>query len=297
MNAPATMIGLRMPAHARWSPLVHVVLGQNPSLFTGPGTNTYLIGSGRRRLLLDTGDGRDAYLPILEEALAETSCEIAEVVLTHGHPDHIGGLESLRKRFGPLRAQKLAWPGNDERYASDIAPLAEGERVRIEGATLRAVFAPGHAPDHLNFVLEEEQSLFSGDNVLGVGTTVIPAREGSLRAYLASLEKLRALAPRAIYPAHGPRIDDGVAKLSEYIEHRALRERQVLAALAAGPRTIAELVPVIYADYPTALHAPAAQSVGAHLAKLAEEGRVRAAAPAAPDTASPAVSVTWELVA
>jgi glyoxylase-like metal-dependent hydrolase (beta-lactamase superfamily II) len=291
------MIGLRMPEHARWSPLVHVVLGQNPSLFTGPGTNTYLIGSGRRRLLLDTGDGRDAYLPVLERALAEAGCEISEIVLTHGHPDHIGGVGSLRKRFGPLRARKLAWPGNDERYAGDIDALAEGERVRAEGATLRAVFAPGHAPDHLNFVLEEEQSLFSGDNVLGVGTTVIPAREGSLRAYLTSLEKLRALAPRAIYPAHGPRIDDGVAKLTEYLDHRALRERQVLAALAEGPRTVAEMVSVIYADYPSALHAPAAQSVAAQLAKLEDEGRVRTTAGGSIARSNAAADTRWELVA
>ncbi len=292
----ATMIGLSLPDHARWSERVHVVLGQNPGLFTGPGTNTYLIGRGPRRLLLDTGDGRAAYLPVLERALTETGCEIAEVVLTHGHPDHLGGLRSLRERFGRLRARKLGWPSNDERYASDLEPLADGERVACEGATLRAVHAPGHAPDHLCFLLEEEHNLFSGDNVLGVGTTVIPAHEGSLRQYLASLERLRALAPRAIYPAHGPRIADGTAKLTEYLEHRALREQQVLAGLAGGPRKVAELVAEIYAAYPPALHPAAAQSLNSHLVKLEEDGRVRHCEAMAPAAGESAATLRWELV-
>ena len=104
-DAP-TMIGLEMPDVARWSERVTVALGQNPSVLTGPGTNTYLVGTGRRRILLDTGHGVPAYLPVLERALAETGCEIQEIVLTHGHPDHIGGAPPLRERFGELRVSK-----------------------------------------------------------------------------------------------------------------------------------------------------------------------------------------------
>ena len=148
--------------------------------------------------------------------------------------------------------------------------------ARTEGATLRGVHTPGHAPDHLCFVLEEEHALFSGDNVLGVGTTVIPNQSGDLGQYLDSLARLLALAPRRIYPAHGPVIEDGVAKLREYIAHRHERERQILAALERGPKGVMEIVKIVYAAYPEALHAAAAQSTSQHLRKLEREGRARA---------------------
>jgi len=192
------------------------------------------------------------------------------------------------ERFGARRVSKLPWPGNDERYGVEVEPLADGSVVESEGATLRAVHTPGHAPDHLAFWLDEERALFSGDNVLGLGTTVIPAQPGSLRLYLASLELLLALRPGAIYPAHGPRIADGVAKLREYLEHRREREAQVLAVLAEGPARIPEIVRRVYAAYPEALHAAAAQSVGAQLLKLAEEGRAR------PGAGEP-LEARWEL--
>ncbi len=118
--------------------------------------------------------------------------------------------------------------------------------------------------------------MFSGDNVLGVGTTVIPNQHGDLGQYLDSLARLLALAPRRIYPAHGPLIEDGVAKLREYIAHRHERERQILAALAQGAARVGEIVKVVYAAYPEALHAAAAQSTAQHLRELAREGRVRA---------------------
>lgn len=273
-DAP-TMLGLSLPDVDRWSERVVVALGQNPSAFTGPGTNTYLVGTGRRRILLDTGSGLASYLPVLEQALKHAGCDgLQEIVLTHGHPDHIGGVASVLERFGELPVSKLPWPGVDEPYDLAIRPLEHGSVVRTEGATLRAVHAPGHAPDHLCFVLEEEGSLFSGDNVLGVGTTVIPLESGDMLDYLRSLERLRQEAPRRVYPAHGPLIADGVAKLEEYIAHRLERERQVLGALAGGPRVVEDMVREIYAAYPEHLHAAAAQSVGQHLQKLEREGRV-----------------------
>jgi glyoxylase-like metal-dependent hydrolase (beta-lactamase superfamily II) len=288
VQAAPVLLGLSMPDVDRWSQRVAVALGQNPGPFTGPGTNTYLVGSGRQRILLDTGDGRPAYLPVLERALAEAGCELQEIVLTHGHPDHLGGARQLRERFGPLRCSKLPWPGNDERYGAPVEPLADGATLRCEGATLRAVHAPGHAPDHLCFWLEEEGALFAGDNVLGVGTTVIPARRGCLREYLGSLERLLALRPGAIYPAHGPRIADGAAKLREYLAHRREREAQILAALREGPALIPEIVARVYAAYPAVLHAAAAQQVCAHLLKLEEEGSAR------PGTGDP-LEARWQL--
>jgi len=270
------MIGLRLPDVDVWSERVTVALGQNPGVFTGPGTNTYLVGTGRRRLLLDPGEGRPDYLPVLERALERAGCEgIEAIVLTHGHPDHMGGVRSVLERFGDVPVWKQPDPDFDSAYDLELAPLADGSVVRTEGATLRALHTPGHAPDHLCFVLEEERALFSGDNVLGVGTTVIPLRSGDLSDYMASLERMLAEAPRRIYPAHGPAIEDGSGKIREYIAHRRTREAEILAALGDAPRSVGELVAAVYAAYPASLHAAAAQSVGHHLRKLEREGRAR----------------------
>lgn len=276
MAAPNTMIGLTMPELDVWSERVTVALGGNPGLFTGPGTNTYLVGTGRARLLLDPGQGAPGYLDVLERAMARCGCQaIQEIVLTHGHVDHIGGVAQVLERHGPLRVSKLPWPAFDRGCPAELTPIGDGSVVRTEGATLRAVHTPGHAPDHLCFVLEEERALFSGDNVLGVGTTVIPDDTGDLLDYLASLERLLAEAPGRIYPAHGPVIEDGPGRLREYLAHRAERERQIVAALGPGPATIAAIVARVYTDVPVKLHAAAAHSVAAHLRKLEREGRAR----------------------
>ncbi len=275
MGQPAVLLGLRLPDVDVWSERVVVALGQNPGPFTGPGTNTYLVGTGRERLLLDTGQGLPAYLPVLERALELAGgARIREIVLTHGHPDHLGGVPGVRGRFGAVRVSKRPWPGVDEAAGCEIAPIDDGAVIEVEGATLRAVHAPGHAEDHLCFVLEEEGALFSGDNVLGVGTTVIPDRGGDLALYLRSLARLLAEQPRVIYPAHGPKIPDGSARIREYIAHRLDREQQILAALGDGLARVAEMVKRIYAAYPEVLHGPAAASVSAHLRKLEREGRV-----------------------
>ncbi len=293
-QTPQLLGDVELPDIQVLSSRVSVALGQNPSLFTGPGTNTYLVGTGKKRLLLDTGSGHDEYMPVLEEVLARVGCEeIEAIVLTHAHPDHIGGVNQVRAHFGNMPVYKLPWPANQSMTASkpDIAStglanpdtladgrlelLEEGDVVDTEGATLRAIFTPGHAPDHLCFVIEEEQNLFSGDNVLGVGTTVIPAESGNLGDYMNSLERVLEEAPKQIYPAHGPRIDAGVAKIREYLDHRLAREQQVCEALAAGDRDAMTMVKRIYVGYPENLHSAAAQSVTSHLKKLEREGRVQ----------------------
>lgn len=293
-NEPAILEGSKLPDIDILSPRVAVALGQNPSQYTGPGTNTFLVGTGPKRFLLDTGSGHDEYMPILEEAIARAGCrEIEGIVLTHAHPDHIGGVNQVRAHFGAMPVYKLPWPdsvptsipkgdaGDEARANPDtladgpLELLEDGDLIEMEGASLRAIFTPGHAPDHLCFLLEEEGNLFSGDNVLGIGTTVIPAESGDLGEYMDSLERVLAKRPHEIYPAHGPRIEDGCAKIREYLSHRLDREEQVLAALAAGDRDAATMVRRIYVGYPESLHAPAAQSVTSHLKKLERDGRVR----------------------
>jgi glyoxylase-like metal-dependent hydrolase (beta-lactamase superfamily II) len=290
-SAPV-MLGMEMPSVDRWSERVVVALGQNPSAFTGPGTNTYLVGSGEERILLDTGDGRAEYLPVLEAAMEQAGCRsIQEIVLTHGHPDHVGGVASVMKRFGRMRVTKMTYEPFDAPHDFEFDHLDDDGVVATEGATLRSIFTPGHSPDHHCFLLEEERSLFTGDNVLGVGTTVIPTESGDLGQYMQSLERLSLFEPGSLYPAHGPMIEDGPAKLHEYIEHRLLRERQILDAMAGGARLISEMVSVIYAAYPKTLHAAAGQSVGAHILKLEGEQRIHREG----DADAPPSEVSWRL--
>lgn len=267
-----SMAGMRMPDAAVWSPRVTVVLGQNPSMFTGPGTNTYLVGSGRRPLLLDTGQGVDAYFPVLERARREVrpTDSFQSIVLTHAHIDHIGGIPRLLAEHGDGPLYKMPWPGHDP---ADVrfTWIADDDVVETEGATLRALWTPGHARDHLCYYLEEEKALFTGDVVLGAGTTVIPD-DGDLLDYMESLRRLRQLDIEVIYPAHGPAIHKPHQKIDEYLSHRELRERQIVAGLRDGLTTPKTLVERIYADVPAALHPAAQMSVRAHLRKLERDG-------------------------
>jgi endoribonuclease LACTB2 len=259
------------PTTATPSDLVGRVLGLNPGMMTGPGTNTYLVGR-RDPILIDTGAGVPDYVPLLERYLGERGfTQPSRVLLTHRHRDHLGGVEQLRERFHGLRVSKMRH--RDAGLPEPIDDLRDGEIVHGEGVTLVPVYTPGHASDHLCYYLEEERALFTGDVILGGSTTVIPADDGDLLDYLASLRRLLGLDVRRIYPAHGPVIEDGPGRIREYIDHRMLRERQILDALADRVETIPDLVKRIYVDVAPALHPVAALSVESHLKKLARESR------------------------
>ena len=261
------------PRTATVSPLVGRVLGLNPGMMTGPGTNTYLVGR-RDPILIDTGAGVPEYMTELQGYLGERGWSApSRVVLTHRHRDHLGGVGHLRERFRGLRVGKMIH--RDADLPNGIEDLREGAPIEGDGVTLVPLHTPGHASDHLCYYLPEEQAVFTGDVVLSGSTTVIPAEDGDLLDYMRSLKRLQALGVRRIYPAHGPVVEDGPALIAEYIEHRLMRERQILSALGDGLRTIPAMVETVYALVPKHLHAMAGQSVASHLKKLAREGRVR----------------------
>jgi ribonuclease/clavin/mitogillin len=200
--------------------------------------------------------------------------ELDRIVVTHAHRDHIGGVKDAHRLFGKTDVLKRPWPGQDDPAGVPITPIDHDTEVTTEGATLRAVFTPGHAPDHLCYFLVEEKALFTGDVVLGAGTTIIPDDTGDLGLYMDSLRRLLELDVETIYPAHGDVIRDAKKKIREYIAHRELRERQVLGALQDGPREVIEIVKQIYTDVPEFLYPAASQSMRSHLRKLNKEGRV-----------------------
>jgi glyoxylase-like metal-dependent hydrolase (beta-lactamase superfamily II) len=237
------------------------VLAPNPGLRELEGTNTYVVGEAPA-IVIDPGPDDEGHLREVEH----TAGRVGAIALTHDHPDHATGALPLSRSTGaPILAVRPP-PGGER--------LRDGRVVTSGRAVLRAVGTPGHSPDHVAFWSEEASALFTGDVVLGRGTSVIDPPEGDLVTYLRTLRRMRDLSPRTIYPGHGPVVSRGIAKLDEYLEHRATRERQVLDALADGPRTIEELVEAIYVDTPAELHQLAGRSVLAHLLKLDAEGRV-----------------------
>ena len=239
----------------RLSPLVRLVRAPNPSPYTLEGTNTYLVGN-RSPIVIDPGPDDEAHLG---RVLGESGLP-SVVLLTHMHPDHSEGA----RRFAEMAGSPLAaFDARDGRV-----PVTDGERMSSGDATLVAVFTPGHSSDHLSFWLDEEQALFTGDHVLGRGTSVVAFPDGDMGAYMTSLDRAIELAPARVYPGHGPVVEDPQGVLAYYKAHRLDREEQVLAAVDAGLRTIPEMVEKIYAEYPRELHQAAGLSVAAHLDDL-----------------------------
>lgn len=232
-----------------------LLLAGNASEWTGPtGNNTWLI-PGREPALVDAGTGRPEHVDAVAAAL--DGAPLARVLITHWHPDHVSGLPALRERWRTLVVVEAPGP-----------PVPAGDGV------LEIIPTPGHSPDHLCFYDRGAGDLYCGDLARMGGTIVIPARKGGdLRAYLASLERIRNLAPRRLLPGHGPIVDDPPKLIDEYIAHRMEREQQILKAMLDGARTVPEIVRRVYPALPESLSEAAADSVRAHLAKLRDDAR------------------------
>ncbi len=249
------------------SPLVRRIVAPNPSMMTGPGTNTYLVGIDEI-VVVDPGPDDASHL----DAIAGCGGDrIRWIVCTHTHQDHSPGAAGLKERTG---AEVLALDARDD-LVVDRA-LGDGDVIEATEFVLRAVHTPGHASNHLCYLLEQERMLFSGDHIMEGSTVVIAPPDGDMAAYLRSLERLKGLRPRlrSIAPGHGHLIEDPQSKIDEYLQHRLAREAQVLAALrAAGTTKIDAIVKELYADVPEELHGMAASSVWAHLLKLRDDGK------------------------
>ena len=248
----------------RLSPFVHVILAPNPGVMTGPGTNTYVFGAGPTVVIDPAVDDAD-YV----ESVLGVAGEVAAILVTHRHSDHVGGTLALAERTGaPIRAF-----GDHPAGGMEVLPVADTQRVVVGSVGLTALHTPGHASDHLSFFFEEGASLFAGDNVMGEGTAVIAPPDGNMTEYIASLERLRSLDIDRIYPGHFRPLHGGAAIIDGYLAHRGEREAKILSALGSDARDLDEIVASAYSDTPAGLHAVARYTALAHLDKLVTEGR------------------------
>ncbi len=262
-------------------PGVERITAPNPSLMTGPGTNTYLVGE-HDLVVIDPGPQDDAHLDAVATAASSSHRRIKAVVVTHHHSDHAPGARGLAERTG---AMVLGYGFEDrERFVPDRR-LTEGDVVDLGDIPVRALHTPGHASDHLCYTVERPMRLlFSGDHIMGGSTVVIAPPDGDMAEYLASLDRLLGEQPAigAIAPGHGPAMPDPLGVINGYREHRLAREVAVVAALARRRQAgIDQIVADVYTDVPEVLHPIARYSVWAHLLKLRAEGR---AASTDPDT-------------
>lgn len=249
------------------------VRAHNAGPFTGDGNTTWLI-AGRTPVLIDAGPGDGRHADDVVAALA--GARLSRVLVTHAHGDHAGGAAALAARMPDVRFAKMPWPGHDERYPVPWERLEDNDIVEAGDGELVAIHTAGHAPDHLCFWHRESGTVFCGDLAVAGTTVVIPASAGGdLGAYLASLERVLALSPSRLMPAHGPVIDDPGPLLLRYLAHRREREEQVLAALGSGDTTAEAIVARVYQGLSPDLVDMARESVTAHLLKLRREGRVR----------------------
>ena len=258
------------------APAIVRITAPNPGVMTGPGTNSYIVGTDTLALI-DPGPAIDSHVQALVEAVGN---RLEWILCTHTHLDHSPAARAVKSATG-ARIAGLACD-QDGRQDAEFAPdrvLGDGDTIAIDGFTLRAVHTPGHASNHLCYLLEERRLLFTGDHVMQGSTVVISPPNGSMKAYFASLEKLLGLELAAFAPGHGHVIETPHDEVRRLIAHRLAREQKVVDALSRkNPATLDELVPLAYDDVSERLYPVAKRSLHAHLIKLADDGRASEAA-------------------
>ncbi len=256
----------------RLGALIARITAPNPGMMTGPGTNTYVVGSARLALI-DPGPESAAHLDAL---LAVVGDRLRWILCTHTHRDHSPGARALKAATGAkvigMRAPQ--YDNQDAAFAPDRV-FKHGDVLDGGDFTLRSVHTPGHASNHLCYLLAEEKLLFTGDHIMQGSTVVINPPDGDMVAYLKSLEALLALDIGHIAPGHGHVIERPHDEVRRLIAHRLKREQKVVDAFAIhNPSTLDELLPIVYSDTPERLHPVARRSLHAHLLKLERDGRV-----------------------
>ncbi|HEV3008451.1 MAG TPA: MBL fold metallo-hydrolase [Burkholderiales bacterium] len=247
----------------RW---VTRLIAPNPGLMTGPGTNTYIVGNA----VIDPGPAIDSHI---EKILQFKN--LKWILCTHTHLDHSPAAAAVKAATGAQILGRPAPQGQDATFKPDFI-LENGQRVELAGISLRAIHTPGHASNHVCYLLEETRMLFTGDHVMQGSTVVINPPDGDMRAYLQSLERLLGEDIAIIAPGHGYLIGAPHRELRRLIAHRLNRERKVVAALERLEHpSIEEMLPLVYDDVPERIHRVAARSLTAHLEKLVAEGAVR----------------------
>ena len=238
---------------------VHRVVAPNPGPYTGPGTNTWIVGAGPVVAVIDPGPDDDAHLEAINKRLAGVT--VAVVLVTHAHPDHL-----------PL-AERLAAPHHAaiQRYPE----LDDEDVVRVGTLNITALYTPGHSADHLCFWLAGDGAVFTGDLILGRGSSMVTYPEGDVAAYLRSLDRLAALHPRLLFPGHWDPVNDAMGKIQEYRSHRLEREAQILAEVRRGAGTAREMTRRVYGELDDRLLVAAEMTMRAHLKKLLDDGAVR----------------------
>jgi glyoxylase-like metal-dependent hydrolase (beta-lactamase superfamily II) len=258
----------------RLAPNLWRIVAPNPSPLTGPGTNTYIAGIGPRFVVIDPGPDDTTHI---DRILAATNARISHVLCTHSHPDHSPGAAALKVSTD---AVVLGRPAPRDRYQDESyrpdGSLDDGDVIDEGGTRIRVYHTPGHASNHVCLLIEPEGWLLPGDHLMSGSTVVILPPDGSMRLYLESLSRLHALPLTALLPGHGAVMPNPVGEIERVIAHRLKREGKVVHGLLelGGTATLGELVPIVYADTPVALHALAQYSLLAHLHKLVEERRV-----------------------
>jgi glyoxylase-like metal-dependent hydrolase (beta-lactamase superfamily II) len=240
---------------------------------TGAGNHTYLLASRGAAILIDAGVGHPNHVAAIERALRETRSTLTAVAVTHHHHDHTSGAAAIAAAHPSAAFAKFPLREDNPDHAIAWHPLRDGDQIAFGQTSVDVVHTPGHSPDHVAFWHEATRALFTGDLVIAGGSVMIEAsRGGKLVDYLRSLERVLALEPRRLHPAHGEQIDDPEAVVRAYIAHRLDRERQVVAALEAGHRTVEAIAESIYDDLDARLMPAAQENVRAHLEKLRVDG-------------------------